>query len=117
MGWMIGILGFDSWKGLGIFFFTTMSRTDLGPTKPTIQQVLGALSLGVKQLRCEADQSPPSSAKVKECMELYLHSPIHLHGMVHRNNFTFTIRIFTHTHTRMNACKHKKEICNIFIII
>jgi len=74
MGWMIGILGFDSWKGLGIFFFTTMSRTDLGPTKPTIQQVLGALSLGVKQLRCEADQSPPSSAKVKECMELYLHS-------------------------------------------
>jgi hypothetical protein len=24
---------------------------------------------------CEADHSPPSSAKVKECMELYLHFP------------------------------------------
>jgi hypothetical protein len=28
---------------------------------------------GVKQLGSEADHSPPSSAKVKECMELYLH--------------------------------------------
>jgi len=26
----------------------------------------------------EADDSPPSSGEVKECMELYLHSPIHL---------------------------------------
>jgi hypothetical protein len=26
----------------------------------------------------EADHSPPSSAEVKECMELYLHSPIRL---------------------------------------
>jgi hypothetical protein len=24
---------------------------------------------------CEADHSPPSSAEVKECVELYLHSP------------------------------------------
>jgi hypothetical protein len=31
---------------------------------------------------CEADHSPPSSAKVEECGELYLHSPIHLHGVV-----------------------------------
>jgi hypothetical protein len=30
----------------------------------------------------EADHSPPSSAGVKECMELYLHSPIRLHGVV-----------------------------------
>jgi hypothetical protein len=30
----------------------------------------------------EADHSPPSSAKVKEWMELYLHSPIRLHGVV-----------------------------------
>jgi hypothetical protein len=34
-----------------------------------------ALSLGEKWLKCEADHSPPSSAEVKECMELYLHSP------------------------------------------
>jgi hypothetical protein len=41
----------------------------------------------------EADHSPPSSAKVKECMELYLPSPntsswLGSHSQ-HRNNFTF----------------------------
>jgi hypothetical protein len=82
MGWTIGVLGFDSQQGLGIFLFTTMSRTALGPTQPPIQWVPGALSLGVKQQRHEFDHSPPSSAKVKECVELYLHSPIRLHGVV-----------------------------------
>jgi hypothetical protein len=42
----------------------------------------------------EADHSPPSGAEVKEWVELYLHSPIRLHGVVlssgeHRDNFTF----------------------------
>jgi hypothetical protein len=37
----------------------------------------GALPLEVKQLGHEADHSPPSSIK-----EPYLHSPIHLHGVV-----------------------------------
>jgi hypothetical protein len=45
-GWTIGALGFDSRRGLGIFLFTTASRTALGPTQPPIQWVLGALSLG-----------------------------------------------------------------------
>jgi hypothetical protein len=35
----------------------------------------GALSLGVKRPGCEADHSPPTSAEVKEWVELYLHSP------------------------------------------
>jgi hypothetical protein len=30
---------------------------------------------GGKRSRREADHSPPSSAEVKECVELYLHSP------------------------------------------
>jgi hypothetical protein len=34
-----------------------------------------ALSLGVKRPGCEADHSPPSSAEVKEWVELYIHSP------------------------------------------
>jgi hypothetical protein len=35
----------------------------------------GALSLAVKRSGPEADHSPPSSAEVKEWVELYLHSP------------------------------------------
>jgi hypothetical protein len=42
----------------------------------------GSSFLGVKWLGQKADHSPPSSAEVKECMELYLYSPIHLHGVV-----------------------------------
>jgi hypothetical protein len=81
-------LGFDSWLmtamillfarpalGLAIFLWTTASRTALGPTQPPIQWVPGALSLGVKRPVCEADHSPPSSAEVKEWVELYIHSP------------------------------------------
>jgi hypothetical protein len=51
--------------GLGIFLFTTASRTALGPTQNPIQGVPGTLSLGVKRPGREADHSPPSSAKVK----------------------------------------------------
>jgi hypothetical protein len=43
--------------------------------------VSGALSLGVKRPGREADHSPPSSSEVKECVELYLHSPLSLHGV------------------------------------
>jgi hypothetical protein len=39
-----------------------------------VQNVSGALSLGVKRLGHEADHSSPSSAEVKECVELYIHS-------------------------------------------
>jgi hypothetical protein len=42
-GWTIGVLGFDSRRGLGIFLFTTASRTALGPTQPPIQWEPGAL--------------------------------------------------------------------------
>jgi hypothetical protein len=61
--------------GYIMILFTTASRTALGPTQPPIQWVPGDLSLGVKRQGCEADHSPPSSAEVKECVELYLHSP------------------------------------------
>jgi hypothetical protein len=57
------------------FLFTTASRTSLGPTQPSIQWVRGALSLGVKRQGRKSDHSPPSSVEVKECVELYLHSP------------------------------------------
>jgi hypothetical protein len=69
-GWTIGVLGFDSQRGLGIFLFTTASRPALEPAQPPIQWVPGALSLGIKRLKREAHHSSPSSAEVKECMEL-----------------------------------------------
>jgi hypothetical protein len=64
--WTIGVLGFDSRRGLGIFLFITASRTALGPTQPPIQWAPGALSLEVKRPGREADHSSPSSAEVKE---------------------------------------------------
>jgi hypothetical protein len=84
---------FDSRRGLGIFLFTTASRTALGPTQPPIQWVTGALSLRVKRPWREADHSLPSSADVKEWVELYLYSPNtpSWRGaqLKHRDNFTF----------------------------
>jgi hypothetical protein len=49
----------------------------------------------------EADHSPPSSAEVKEWVELCLHPSMRLHGVVlswgeHRGNFTFTLPRFIH---------------------
>jgi hypothetical protein len=112
---MIQVLGFNSQCGLGVFLFTTASRTALGPTQPPIQWVPGALSLGVKQLGCEVNHSHPSSVEFKECMELYFHSPNtpSWRGAQlkkeHRDNFTFTcLRWEGHnsTHWRMsNAYK------------
>jgi hypothetical protein len=75
-------MGFDSRRGLGIFLFAIASRTALELTQLPILWVPGALSLGVKRRGREADHSPPSSAEVKECVELYLHSPIRFHGVV-----------------------------------
>jgi hypothetical protein len=72
---MVNILGFNSRWGLGIFLFITASRTALGPTHPPIQWAPGSVSLEVKRQGREADHSPPSSAEVKEWVELYIYSP------------------------------------------
>jgi hypothetical protein len=57
----------DSWSGF---------------TEPPIRWLQGAHYLWVKLPGREADHSLPSSVEVKECVELYLHSPIRLHGVV-----------------------------------
>jgi hypothetical protein len=74
--------GFESRQGLGIFLSIIVSRPALGLTQPPVQWVTGALSLRGKAARREADHSPPSSVEVKEWVELYLHSPVRLHGVV-----------------------------------
>jgi hypothetical protein len=82
MGWTIGVLDFVSRQGLGIFLFTTASRTALGPTEPPVRLVPGALSLGVKRPGGACDLSPPSSAVVKNAWSYTSTSPIRLHGVV-----------------------------------
>jgi hypothetical protein len=54
--------------GLGNFLFSTASRPALGLTQPPTQWVPG-----VKRPEREADRSPPFSAEVKVCVELYHH--------------------------------------------
>jgi hypothetical protein len=99
-GWTIEVLGFDYRRGLGIFLFTTASGAALGPARPPVRWVPGTLSLGVKRPGREADHSPQSSDEIKGWVELYLHSPIRLHGVVlslkkHRDNFTFSFTFHT----------------------
>jgi hypothetical protein len=67
---------------LGNFLFYTVSRPLLRPTQPSMQWVLGDITMGVKQTCREADLSPSPSAEVKERVELYLHSLIRLLDVV-----------------------------------
>jgi hypothetical protein len=107
-------------KELGIFLFTTASRTALGPTQPPIQCVPGALSLGVKRSLREADHSPPSSAEVKECVELYLHSPNtpSWRGaqLKHRDNFTSKLSLCLTKHHTMKAYSGLHILTFLFLL-
>jgi hypothetical protein len=93
MGWTVGVSGFDYRRGLGIFLFTTASRTALWLTQPHIQWVTGAVSLRVKRPGRKADHSPPSSAEVKNAWS-YTSTPQYVFMewclVKHRDNFTFT---------------------------
>jgi hypothetical protein len=68
--------------GLGIFLFTTASRTALGAHPASYTMGTRCSFPGVKPSEREADHSPPSSAEIKECVELYLHLAIRPHGVV-----------------------------------
>jgi hypothetical protein len=72
---------FDSRQGKEIFLYTTATRPALGPTQPHIQWVPGTLSPGVKRQGYEADHSLHLAPRSR-MVELYLHSPICLHGIV-----------------------------------
>jgi hypothetical protein len=65
MGYGLDDREFEFRQGPGIFLFTTVYRQALGPTQSPIQWVPGTLSLGVKRPRHEANNSPSSTAEVK----------------------------------------------------
>jgi hypothetical protein len=79
-----------------IFLFIAASETAVGSTQPPVQWIPGALSLGMEWLGREADHSPPSTAQVKDCVELYSQSfntPSWRGAQLkknHRDSFTFT---------------------------
>jgi len=71
------------WEGAGNFSLHYCIQNSFGTHPDSYLMGSRGSSLVVKRPGHEADHSPPSSAKVKECMELlYLHSPIRLHGVV-----------------------------------
>jgi hypothetical protein len=93
MGWMMRV-HFLVGAVLRFFLFATTSRQALGPPQPPVQWVPGAFTPQVKQLGCEGDHSPPSSAKVKNAWSFT--STLQYVFMVwccikHRDNFTSTL--------------------------
>jgi hypothetical protein len=64
LGYGMDNRGFESWQGMGIFLFITVSIPALGSPQPPVKWVPDAPSLRVKRLGREADSS------------------IRLHGMV-----------------------------------
>jgi hypothetical protein len=71
MGWIC--------SGAGIFLFGTTSRPDQVPSRILYNGYQGYFP-GVKQLECEADSSPPSSAEVKNEWG-FASTPPYLYGM------------------------------------
>jgi hypothetical protein len=76
--WMIGIR-FPA--GVGDFSFHHSGQKGPGAHAASYPMDTRALSLWVKRPGREADHSP-SRSEVKEWVELYLHSPIRLRGVV-----------------------------------
>jgi hypothetical protein len=94
LGYGLDDRGFEYRQRLGVFLFTTGSRPALGPTQPPIQCAQGALSLGIKRPGREADQSPPSSAKVNNAWSYNSTSQYSFMAWcsvkkMHKDNFTF----------------------------
>jgi hypothetical protein len=77
---------------VGIFIFTTASRSAVGSTQPPIQRVPWTLSRGVRREGREADHSSPSSAEVKNVWT-YTSTPQYVFLawclVKYRDNFTF----------------------------
>ena len=76
----VGIATAYGLDGAGIEFrwgrdFPHMSRPALRSTQPPVQWVPGLSPGGKVRPRRDADPSPPSSAEVKNRLELYLYSP------------------------------------------
>jgi hypothetical protein len=68
--------------GAGNFSLHHRAQTGSGAHPASYPMGTRGSFLGVKRPERKADHSPPSSAKVKVCVGIYLHSPIRLHDVV-----------------------------------
>jgi hypothetical protein len=91
---------------LWICLFTAVSRPALGPTKPPIQWIPGALSVGVKRPGREADHSLPSSAEFKNAW-IYTSAPQYAFmagsGRIARTLSTYKPRAYVHAPRRIGT--------------
>jgi hypothetical protein len=69
---------------VGLRIFSSPRRPDrlCGPPNLLSYGYRGLFPRGVKRPVREADHSPTASAEVKENVDLYIHYPIRLHGVV-----------------------------------
>jgi hypothetical protein len=115
-GWMIG--GFETRQRVGIFLFTSVSRSALGPTQPPMQCVPRALSLGVKRPGRKADHSPPYSTEVENAWSYTSTTSICHRGrgaqLKHRDNFTFYSRCTAGVMVSNSA--RNIDICSRFLV-
>jgi hypothetical protein len=74
-----------------------VSKPAVRPTQPSLQGVLEALTLGIKQLGCESDHSLPSGAEVKNSWHCTSTPPYVFMAwwlVKHRDNFTYICLLF-----------------------
>jgi hypothetical protein len=89
--------------GAGNFSLHHRVQTGSGAHPASYTRVTRGSFPGGKAAGGEADHSPPSSAEVNECVELYVHSPIRLHGVV------LSWKESKGTNLRLILCRHLTE--------
>jgi hypothetical protein len=85
------MIGVRFLAGAGNFFLRHRVRTCSGTHPASYPMGTESSFPAGKAAGREADHSPPSSPEVKEYVEIYLHSPLRLHGMVLS---TFTVGLY-----------------------
>jgi hypothetical protein len=85
------------------FFFSKMSGLAVEPTNLLLNGYRETFPW-VKRLGHEADHSPQTTAEVKNGWSYTSTSPIHLHGIMHRDNFTFFTQFSQAVHLEVIVC-------------
>jgi hypothetical protein len=88
-------------------------RPVLGPTKPHIQWVTGTISLKVRRPKRDADYTS-KKCQGQEYVDLYIHSPIHLHSIVPKELSTGTTLLLSFClfmHAETDVGLHVRYVC------